>query len=147
MIYWTDCKLHKVEMSSVTISGESSRNYIHIERIEYEECYPSYQFAISINQPPFQGIMNIWVEATAFKSFLDEFAECERTRRGEATLASMSPDEFSLRIFNTHSKGDFSLTYEIRDYRGKFPPQLQGGFELDVSRLAQILNNFVKFID
>jgi len=131
-------------MSSVIINSESGRNFIQIERIEYEERHPSYHFAISINQTPFQGAMNIWIEAPAFKLFLEELAECEQTRRGEATLVSMSPDEFRLRIFNTHSKGDFALTYALRDYRGKFPPQLQGGFELDVSVFQQILRDFTE---
>jgi hypothetical protein len=54
----------------------------------------------------------------------------------------MSPQEFSMRIFNTRSKGDFSLAYEVRDYRCS----LTGEFELDPSLLLQILRDFGAFI-
>lgn len=127
-------------MPSVTIGSRYS--FIQIVRICHESYDLSQSLAISTVQDEFRGGVNVWVDEGAFRRFIQELRECEKTRRGEANLHSMSPEEFSLRIFNTHTKGDFALTYSISQCNGNIPVQLQGGFNLDPSLLLQILSDF-----
>lgn len=87
-----------------------------------------------------------WFDARDLDTFWNDVRECERTRRGEARLTAMSPADFSLRLWNTRSKGDFALAYHIgEDSRPDFDVfsvRLEGGFALEPSLLPRFVADF-----
>jgi hypothetical protein len=54
---------------------------------------------VSVHAGGFQGSYDqVWVSAPEFEDFVRELARVHETRRGQATLESMSPGEFELVI-------------------------------------------------
>jgi hypothetical protein len=133
-------------MSSITLFSEDRQNYVKIERTGYESYDSSQRLAITVSQDSFRGSVGIWVENSAFVRFVKQLEKCEELRRGEVSLNAMSPQDFSLRIFNTHPKGDFAINYEVSDPYSRYLAQLKGGFDLDASLLPQIQCDFEAFL-
>lgn len=55
----------------------------------------------------------VWVEASDFRTFLSELQTLEERRQGQATLASMSPDELLLQVHSTDRAGHMGVTGQL----------------------------------
>ncbi|HEX9996611.1 MAG TPA: hypothetical protein VGB45_05680 [Abditibacterium sp.] len=118
-----------------------------IERISYQIIDLSQEFEVSVVEGGFSGKVTLWCHRTDLHRFIEQLRECEKTRRGEAKLEAMSPQEFSLRIFNSHSKGDFAVSYRIsKSLFNMSNCLIEGEFELDPSFLMQILRDFEELV-
>jgi hypothetical protein len=89
----------------------------------------------------------VWVEATAFQTFLSELQALEERRQGSATLASMSPDELLLQIHSTDRAGHMGVTGQLgrRCYAGGGMSWCQVSFDFALScpsLLPQLLAEF-----
>lgn len=93
---------------------------------------------------------NVWVSREDLRSFLADLRSLERSRRGEARLASMSPDELSLHIRITDPAGHVRIDAAIWriHYGSDFEPAaVRLGFSFDPSRLPTILKSFERLAD
>jgi hypothetical protein len=88
---------------------------------------------------------SVWISHAELKRFLRSLSEVDATRRGEATLESMSPDEFQLRLYISdragHTRADLVLARRAyadhaEDARVTF------GFDFDPSFLPGLLRAF-----
>jgi hypothetical protein len=93
---------------------------------------------------------NVWISREDFRSFLIDLRSLERSRRGEARLASMSPDELSLHLRITDPAGHVRVDAAISriHYGSDFEPaSVRLGFAFDPSRLPAILTSFERLAD
>jgi hypothetical protein len=85
----------------------------------------------------------MWVEASAWRAFVEEFRQLERHRRGDATLRGMVEDEFRLRCFAFDRSGHVAAEGHMRRRSevGGAPREqcLAFSFELEADRLAENL--------
>jgi hypothetical protein len=92
----------------------------------------------------------VWISREDLRSFLAGLRSLERSRRGEARLSSMSPDELSLRIRITDPAGHVRVDVAIsRTYFGSDfeVAAVRLGFSFDPSRLPIILTSFERLAD
>jgi len=88
----------------------------------------------------------VWLEEPVLAKFVMELSHLEKLRQGEATLVSMSPDEFSLTIRARDSLGHFVVQASLCRYQYSGPTYwrtaVSGGFEIDPGSLAFIATEF-----
>lgn len=93
---------------------------------------------------------SVWISREDLHSFLADLRSLERSRRGEARLSSMSPDDLSLHIRITDPAGHVRIDTAIsRTYYGSDfePAAVRLGFAFDPSRLPAILASFERLAD
>jgi hypothetical protein len=71
----------------------------------------------------FSGSAGVWVARSNARTFISGLAGLEETRRGTATLASMSPDQFLLEVSVIDSAGHVSA----RGFLRRHAPGHRGG--------------------
>lgn len=135
-------------MTLFSVYKQASLRFQIMEALR-DNRYPSAALSVWVDDGGFSGSVRIWVGADEWNAFVGQLEECERLRRGSATLQSMSPDEFSLRIESGDSLGHFVVRYALlqRDFLriGSVARTLCGGFDLDSELLRQIVSGFVRF--
>ncbi|WP_445372975.1 WapI family immunity protein [Methylomonas sp. HW2-6] len=57
----------------------------------------------------YSGMNDLWVHAPDLKAFASALVQLERSLRGEARLASMSPNELELRVYAASSTGHLAV--------------------------------------
>jgi hypothetical protein len=105
------------------------------------------RFNARVQFSTFSAESDVWVAAPALRSFVEQLREVERTRRGAASLTSMSPGELRLEIRATDSMGHVGAFGELgRWCRGTLPARFWSavsfGIPFDPSLLAGILEEF-----
>ena len=48
---------------------------------------------------------SVWIQRSDWKQFVEDLAQLERTRRDQAVLTAMSPNEFQLELFAADRPG------------------------------------------
>lgn len=135
------------------IESNDRKSYISIEYADCEiERYPSVCVAITVQDGDFKGYnKDVWIELDLLKDFIDNLKILEKTRRGSASMNSMSPEEFQIKIETYDLSGHMILNYKISQYAHLMPKtniiSLTGGFELDVSFFINIISDFTHLAD
>lgn len=129
------------------IESNDGKSYLIIEYVDCEiERYPSVCVAITVQDRDFKGFNNdVWIELDLLKDFINNLKTLEKTRRGSASMNSMSPEEFQLKIETYDLSGHMILNYKISQYTHRMPTNiisLTGGFEMDVSFFLNIISDF-----
>ncbi|MBI3202443.1 MAG: hypothetical protein HYZ29_12955 [Myxococcales bacterium] len=82
----------------------------------------------------------VWVPGNAFAAFLDELADLERLRRGEARLTGVFSEEFELTFFATDPAGHMALRGHVQVTTPEAHVlALRFGFPFEPDRLPQLL--------
>jgi hypothetical protein len=79
--------------------------------------------AARVRQRDFSGATLAWVVPEAWKMFLEQLTELERTRSGEAMLQSIGPEELRLRIFALDRAGHIAVEGELTSYYALSDPK------------------------
>jgi hypothetical protein len=92
---------------------DDHENYLEIDLLSQETaklpCRGDSHLAVRVASGTFAGQSHPWVTGAALRSFCTALAALERNRRGEASLASMSPGELDLRIRSVDSCGHMAI--------------------------------------
>lgn len=95
---------------------------------------------IRVQSSGFSGSNDLWVNGADFKSFCRQLVELEKSRKGEARLSSISPDELSLTIKSIDSLGRVAVVgdtgYSVHIGQQTDEHRVTFGFEFDPSQLA-----------
>jgi hypothetical protein len=141
-------------MPTFTLIDDESGHRVVIECLKTESyCMDSQLWAVSVSHAAshrygaFHGTVNVWLLDSDIKKFLTQFSACDELRQGEAKLEAMSPNEFSLRIFNTKSKGDFAIDYYIGYQTLQSSGHVKAICNLDPSLLSQMMRDFETFLE
>lgn len=125
--------------------GTDPQDRLAFEFLGWESYDFSLNLTIRAEQSGCGAKRSPWFGAREIDSFCSDLRECERTRRGEARLEALLPTDFSLRLWNTRSKGDFALCYGIGQgprSAENIPIRLEGGFALEPGLLARFVADF-----
>ena len=75
------------------------------------------RLAVEVSAPGFRGRNgSAWVAGPAWERFLADLRQLERTRRGEASLTSMSPADLELRVCAVDRAGHILVEGHVGDY-------------------------------
>ena len=81
------------------ILSENLASHLVLEVTTPEPLYPILRLFVSVDDEGFSGTYSeVWVSLDDYEKFLADLRLCEQTRRGNATLSSMSPDKFEVTI-------------------------------------------------
>ena len=112
--------------------------------------YPDFNLTVEVEDGTFKGVIVTWVAPDDLNGFVRQLEQCERTRRGAATLMGTGEDDFELRVESTDSLGHFAVRYRLttNNYvlEGGTPRTLYGGFNLDSELFANLVRDFAAFV-
>lgn len=98
-----------------------------------------YLVAVEAESDGFKGHADGHVAGASWQNFCAALITLEQCRKGEATLDSAMPGEFSLRIGALNSTGHMSVTGVLAFSREAWPRQiLNFAFEFDPSQLVAV---------
>lgn len=98
-----------------------------------------YLVAIDAEADGFKGHTDGHVVGAAWQGFRQALAALEKTRKGEATLESAMPGEFSVRIGAINGRGHMGVSGCLAYARAGWPRQsLNFAFEFEPSQLAAV---------
>lgn len=102
-----------------------------------------FRVVMSVQSNGFAGASHCWVDRGSLIEFLRDLINLEETRRGEAYICSMSPNELSLRVYSSSVTGHMALEGTIRhQFQGtevRLPHTLSIGFEIDPHEVASLV--------
>ena len=134
------------------IESEDKKSFLLLDFLELEkERYPSLSISVKIENEGFSGCnKNIWLESGSLKNFLKELKSLDKKRNGFASIESMDPEEFKLKIESIDRSGHLILKYSLLKYsflKNSYYPNyiertVSGGFELDTSCFSEIIKVF-----
>jgi hypothetical protein len=133
-----------MDIEPVELFAEMRSSVIRLELSGVSREYnPSFEVTIHVDDEGFSGWGTFWIYLDEWKAFLQDLMECERTRRGLATLEGMGPGERLLTLSSTDSLGHFTARYVIKRHRAETSDTvLIGGFPLDVSCFGHMVSGF-----
>jgi hypothetical protein len=127
----------------VDILSQNLESSLSIHCVELESTYyPSICLSVRVHDNGFSGEnKSIWVALDDVKKFI---LECEQNLETiEASLVSMSSNEFCLTLQTLNFKGHLLLKYALSRtiYRDNFPMDLttKGGFIIDFGEVEKII--------
>ena len=134
------------------IFSENLASRLVIEVLTVEARDPSLRLSVSTNDEGFSGAYNgVWISLDDYEKFSADLRLCEETRRGKATLSSMSPDEFEVTIEQCDGWGHFLLRYTLSRFsyvrQGSLNKSVSGGFDLDASSFKELVEEFDNLIN
>ncbi len=131
------------------IWSRDSESNLSIHFVELESTYyPSICLSVRVEDHGFCGEnKSIWVARDDVTKFI---LECEQNlETTEASLVSMSSNEFCLTLQKVNRKGHLLLKYTLSKtiYRDNFPMDLTitGGFIIDFSEVEKMIRFFKTF--
>jgi hypothetical protein len=99
---------------------------------------------IRVSVAGFAGHNDLWVLASALRSFCQSLLVLERDRQGEAVLESISPNELHLVVRSVDSCGHLAVEgstgYEVQRDHSRPWHSVAFGFEFDPSQLVRAVN-------
>lgn len=134
------------------IESCDKKSNINIDYVDSElERYPSVCVSVSANDQGFGGFnKDVWFELDLLKEFIQNLKELDSSRKGSASIESMSPEEFQITIETYDLSGHMVLKYTISKY-AHIPYlrliSLTGGFELDASMFSCLISDFIHLAD
>lgn len=99
------------------ISNEVKNRFIELSVVEsVKEHYPTYRIAISLETENIKSRFSnfIWISEEDVDAFILGLESLDRTRKGDAELRGMSPDELRIRFKAVDSMGHLSVMLHIR---------------------------------
>jgi hypothetical protein len=100
----------------MTIENEIKTRRIEFTRIEsVKEHFPSHRIKINIETENIKADFNnyIWLSDSDIEKFLHELEILDKTRKGQATLQSMSPAEMTLTFEPIDVLGHLSASFRF----------------------------------
>ena len=92
----------------------------------------------------FKGHNDLWVLGEAFSAFCAALISLEHSLKGEATLASISPNELKLRIFSVNNRGHLAVEgstgYWSQSQEGSFWHSVSFGFSFEPQQLTKAIS-------
>ncbi len=122
-------------------------NFVEIEAVEREPGGDA-QYSVSINSSGFSGKECFWLGRDCLEAFLLQLSALEESRRGDAVLEALSPEEFALRICAIDRRGHMAVMGHVvkEVYRGQvkapYHHSVKFGFEFDPTQLPAVLKGF-----
>jgi hypothetical protein len=100
---------------------------------------------VSVDGRSFSGRNDtVWVAKNDWARFLQDMRDLERTRRGQAHIKAMSPEEFQLAVFAKGQGGRLVAEGWVgRDYTGRAGPlrdRVSFSLELDPTGFARLVD-------
>ena len=119
-------------------------NYLELEVLPEEDTslqsYGDAYVTVEVSSNGFRGHNDLWVSSESLRGFCRALVALEASRRGEAELESISPDELHLKVHSISSRGHVAVSgktgYLIQHESGGFWHAVEFGFEFDPSQLA-----------
>lgn len=130
------------------IPAVTKGSYIDLQVTDLQrEHLPSVCLSARVVDGEFSGARpGVWISCDELDAFVEAFRACERLRRGDASLGSMSPGEFNLRFAALDTLGHFEVTYLVTAAStgrgGSADRSLSGSFEVDSEYLGQVVEGF-----
>jgi len=91
----------------------------------------------------------VWIGRHEWAGFLEDLGVLERTRRGEAHVTAMSPEEFRLALFASDRAGHLAAEGRVaREYAGRhgaLRDRASFSFALDPATLPTLVRQFGAF--
>ena len=130
----------------MTITNELKTRKIDLVIVEsVNEHYPSHHVEVEIETENIHTFNNfVWLSVSDIEEFLESLDTLDKYRKGQATLQSMSPEDFQLTLKAVDDLGHVSATSRLRkkvlthDYA--FDTQIE--FEIDPSTVRTIISEF-----
>jgi len=120
-----------------------------------EQMYSSMMLWVSVTDEGFTGARDgVCVLAEDLAKFAADLNLCEQTRKGKASLSSISPGELELTIEQSDGWGHFLLRYTLSkpfcslySRSGLLDKSVSGGFDLDASSFKELVEEFDNLIN
>ncbi len=135
------------------IENEIKTRKILFNRIELvKDHYPSCQVKIGIETENIKSNYDdsIWLSFEDIEKFLVELEELDESRKGQATLDSMSPGEMILSFRSIDNLGHLSTTLQIvkeKSISNDYSFDIKVEFQIDSTSLISIRNEFQKLME
>jgi hypothetical protein len=102
---------------------------------------------VTVSGPAFAGRNDtVWIGRDEWAGFLEDLRELDRTRRGEALVRAMSPEEFQLAVFAADRAGHLAAEGWVgREYmarNGVVRDRVTASLEIDPSDLPALVRQF-----
>jgi len=112
--------------------------------VERNDSLPSEgdaRLSVEVRSSGFGGRADLWVSRESLKAFASQLAGLDNTRRGQASLTSMSPDQFEMSVRAVTSIGHVAvegkLSRRCRSENATFIHAVSFGFEIDPGQLSE----------
>lgn len=115
-------------------------DFVSVERLQGDDVSGDFLVLVEVRRHGFSGRIDTWILRDTLGAFVRDVARLEETRRGSATLESISPGELRLEIRATDSAGHMAIggTIGYRSFDGEtalaFAP-----FDFDPSMLPELV--------
>lgn len=135
------------------IENEIKTRKIELTKIEsVKEHYPSHRIQIEITTENIKTDFNnyIWLSDADIEKFLIELDELDKSRKGDATLESMSPGEMALTFLPLDNLGHLSVSLRfVKDDRidKDYSFDVKVEFQIDPTSLISIKNGALKLME
>jgi len=132
----------------------SNNEYLELNELERNSegasCAGDINLQINLKLQDFYGSCSgVWLELPAMEEFLKELETLDLSRKGEAKITSMSPEEFILIIRSSDNLGHMEIETQLHrhQYSGPkyWPIYLKGGFEIQPDMIKQLISCFKEF--
>jgi hypothetical protein len=102
---------------------------------------------VAVSGPTFAGRNDtVWIGRDEWAAFLEHLSELERSRRGEARVVAMSPEEFRLAVFATDRAGHLAAEGWVgREYaarQGVLRDRVSFSLDIDPGSLPALIQQF-----
>jgi len=107
-----------------------------------------FRLKVAVVCPAFSGSNDtVWIEGFEWNRFMGDLRKLEQSRRGEAIITAMSPNDFQFRIFAADSAGHMIAEGWVgRDYYSvqsmAKEHHVSFGIEIDPSTLPMLIQQF-----
>ena len=137
----------------MTIENEVKNRRIEFTRIEsIKEHFPSHRVQIGIETENIKTNFNnsIWLSDEDIGKFLVELDALDRSRKGEATLKSMSPGEMTLTFRPIDNLGHLSVSLRfVKEDKASsdYSFDVKVEFQIDPTSLTAVRNAAIKLME
>jgi hypothetical protein len=95
---------------------------------------------LNISSNGFSGKNEVWVQREEVGSFCKALSSLEQSLNGQATLASISPDELELTVLSVSRRGNIAVRgstgYRVQTENAQFLHSITFGFEFESGQLT-----------
>jgi hypothetical protein len=137
----------------MTIENEVKTRKIKFTRIEsVKEHFPTHRVQIGIETENIKTDFNnhIWLSDTDIEKFLIGLDLLDRSRKGEATLESLSPGQMTLAFKSIDNLGHLSVSLRfVKDDRlnRDYSFDIKVEFQIDPTSLTTVRNGSIKLME
>ena len=132
---------------------EEFMELIELERNpQNSPCAGDVKVNVTIKLQSFFGqYSDVWLELPEVEMFLIKLQELNQSRSGNATIESMSPNEFSLDIRESEEPGQMEIKTSLQRYQysgeKQWPTKISGGFHVEPEAIGQLITGMKLLIN